>query len=180
MTADTLKSTPITNLDAVPAVPNTSGQGSPGHLRNLTAFVTPTAAGLADTTSTYKMVRLPSTAKLKSLKINLEAAIETSTGLALDVGAYYSDSTIDGTQASLQGTSISATAFGSTLVGLRSSAVTMDGMPGYKPSLRDKELWDGLGLASNPGGFIDIVIAVHTAATGAVSKQMGVSVEYVD
>lgn len=180
MTADTLKSTPITNLDTIPAVPNTTGQGSPGVLRNLTGYVLPTTAGLVDTGSTYKMVRLPSTAKLKALKVNVEAAIDTSTGLALDIGAYYSDSTIDGTQSSLQGTSISATCFGNTLTGLRSSALTMDGLSSFKPSLRDKELWDALGLASNPGGFIDVVIAVHTAATTAVSKQMGVSVDYVD
>jgi hypothetical protein len=36
-----------------------------------------------------------------------------------------------------------------------------------------------LGLSANPGGNIDIVLAVHTAATGAASHEVGVSARYV-
>src|ERR1700749_1713342 len=102
MAADALKSVGITNLDSTPVVPNTTGEGGPGYQRNITGYVTTTAAGLGNTSSTYKLVRLPSNAKVKALKLVADAALDTSTGLKIDVGAYYSDSTVDVTQPSLQ------------------------------------------------------------------------------
>lgn len=179
MAADTLKSLSITNLDAVPVVPNSTGEGAVGYNREVSDYVVPTAVGLADTGSKYKLLRLPTVAKLKALRLNLEAAIETSTGLVIDVGAYYSDATSDGTAAGNQGTAISVSCFLAASTGLQSSAVTVDALAGYKPSLRNQPLWQGLGLASDPGGFIDVVLAVHTAASAAVSKQVGAQASYV-
>lgn len=180
MVADALKSASITNLDTVPVVPNSTGEGGPGYVRNASDYVTPTAAGLADTGSKYKMVRVPSNAKLKRMTLSVEAAIETSTGLALDLGAYYSDSTQDGTPPGVQGTAISVNCFLAASTGFRSSAVAdVNALAALKPSLRNQPLWQAVGLTSDPGGFIDIVLAVQAAATGAASKQVGLDVSYV-
>ncbi len=180
MVQDLLKSASITNLDSFPIVANSGGEGALGKLHEISDYVTPTTAGLADTTSKYKLVRVSPEVKLKQLKLNIAAAIETSTGLALDVGAYYSDSTVDGTPVALQGTAIAVAAFGAILTGFRSSAIgEVDALTAFSPVKRNQRLWEALGLSSNPGGNIDIVLAVHTAATGAASVPIGVSAKLV-
>jgi len=184
MTADTLSSASITALDIMtagtgPIAIPTAGQGSPNVLYQVGDYVTPTTAGLADTGSKYKLIRLSPEVKVKSIELFVSAAIETSTCLAIDLGAYYSDSTVDGTPAALQGTSISVNAFGAILTGLRSSFIgKIDGAPTWSAVNRNKRLWEALGLSSNPGGNIDIVAAVHTAATGAVSVALGVDIKF--
>lgn len=180
MVQDLLKSASITNLDASPVVSNTSGVGATGPLVNISDYVTPTAAGLADTTSKYKVLRVNFSAKLKALSLAITAAIETSTGLALNVGAYYSDSTVDGTPVALQGTAISVNCFASALTSFRSSALgRFDALGAFSIPNRNKPLWQALGLASNPGGSVDIVVAVQAAATGAASVPLQASAEVV-
>ena len=180
MAADTLKSLSVTTLDTIPAIANTAGEGGQGFLKSINDFVTPTAAGLASTSSTYKMVRLPSNVKVKAMKLSVAAAIETSTGLTLDLGAYYSDSTVDGTNYANQGVLISANAFLAASSAFQSSAVAdVNAFAAVSPAKRNLPLWSVLGLASDPGGFIDIVLAVHAAATGAASQAVGLQVDYV-
>lgn len=179
MVADALRATEITSLDATPSAQLTAGEGAKAYDVVKTDYVTPTAAGLADTTSKYKLVRLPSNAKLKALTLSVQAAIETSTGLAIDVGAYYSDSTVDGTAVANQGVAISVNCFAAALTGFRSSAVAdLNALAAFKPSLRNLPLWSALGLTSDPGGYIDVVAAVQAAATGAVSKELGARAAY--
>lgn len=181
MAADALKSVGITNLDAIPTVPNTTGEGGPGYAKNITGYCTTTAVGLGNTSSKYKLVRLPSNAKVKALKLVADAALDTSTGLAIDVGAYYSDSTVDGTQPALQGTAIGVAAFASAITTFRSSALgPVEALGAYTTVMRDQPLWQALALATDPGGFIDIVAAVHTAATTAGSGNLGIECNYVE
>lgn len=174
---DTLKSGSITNLDASPVVENTTGNGGPGYVKTQYDNVTPTTGGLASTSSTYKILRVPTTIKLNALSIKTLTAIETSTGLALDVGAYYSDSTTDGTQPTLQGTAISVNCFAAAST--FQSLTSLDCLTAYSIPKRQQPLWQGLGLASDPGGFIDIVVAVHTAATGAVSSPVQLKADFI-
>ncbi len=182
MTADALKSTSITNLDASPYVPNTTGEGAPGYLRNNSDYVTPTALGLADTTSTYKVIRVPTNIKLKNLKLVIDTALDSgSPALAWDVGAYYSDSTIDGTPVANQGALISANCFAAAVVIY--AAGEADILTAYSVSKRNQPLWTALAIGINgndPGGFIDVVLAVHTAANTAASHKVGVNASYVD
>lgn len=187
MVADAISSASITALDSLNSVSTggpiaipTSGEGSSGKTHDISDYVTPTAAGLADTGSKYKLVRVSPEIKLKDLKLAVTAAIETSTGLAFDVGAYYSDSTVDGTPSALQGTVISVNCFAAVVTGFRSSALgSVDVLTAFSVIKRNQRLWEALGLTSNPGGNIDVVLAVHTAATGAASVPIGVDGKFV-
>lgn len=184
MAADTLKSTSIVSLD-LPNFPTTptTGQGAQGYQKSYDDYVIPTTAGLILTTSTYKMVRVPTNAKIKKITLNADAALDTSTGLALDVGAYWSDSPVDGTPVSLQGTLISANCFAAALA-FQATFQGVDATGAWTQAEKLTELWSALsitynGVAVDPGGFIDIVIAVHTAATTAASHALGLRVEFV-
>jgi hypothetical protein len=187
MAADTLKSTSITNLDAVPVVQNSTGEGAPGYSRAISDSAAPTAAGLAAIGSAYKLVRIPSNVKLKSINIVTDAALDTNAAptLAAKVGAFYSDGTQDGTQPALQGTAVntgadfaaSGTKFGSATA----ATLNVDGLGALTLPNRNKPLWAALGLASDPGGFFDIVLTLTAvAATAAAGGNVGVVVQYVD
>lgn len=177
----TINSASITNLDATPVVQNTTGEGAPGYYKNASDYVTPTTGQLGSTATIMKMVRLPSNAKLKALKLTAAAALDSSTGLVLDVGAYYSDATADGTSSANQGALISANCFSAANAGFKSSALgPVDALNSYSVVKRNQPLWKGLGLSSDPGGFIDIAVAVNTIATTAVSSALGAEVAYVE
>lgn len=173
MAADTVKSASITSLDAASPSLNPSlieGAGAPGWLVDHSDYVAATAAGLASTSSTYKMVRLPSSCTLKSARLFTKSGLDSSTGLAIDLGAYYSDDTNDGTPYSLQGVLISATCFVSNVAfGQSSAGSNIDALSNLDANLRNSQLWQQVGLASDPGGYIDMVLAVHTIASGTAA-----------
>lgn len=174
MAADTLSSASITNLDAFPVVANTAGEGAQTDSREQSDYVKPTTAGLVDTGSKYKLLRVSPEIKLKSLVAIVDGVLDSSTGLAIDVGAYYSDSTVDGTPTALQGTSISVNCFAAALAVFQSSSVAdVNVLTAFSLPKRNQRLWEALGLSANPGGSIDIVVAVHTAATTAASHNLG-------
>jgi len=183
MTADALKSLSITDLDATPVVQHTAGQGAPGSLKAVSDYVTPTTGGLGSTSSTYKMVRVPTQVKLKELKI-ISAQLDSngSPTLAVDVGAYYSDSTVDGTASANQGNAVNAAAndFGdNVLIASAASISATDVLTNFGADKRNKALWDALGLSSDPGGYFDIVVTVEAIAATAVSAIMGLEARYV-
>lgn len=108
----TVKSTQITNLDSIPIVYNTSGQGAKGAL-NVTegsAMSGTQAAGTAGDII-LRLCRIPATAKVKAVYV--DGAAQT-TGV-WNVGLYYSDATNDGTPASQQGLVVDADFFGSNV-----------------------------------------------------------------
>lgn len=188
MAADTLSSQSIINLDAATSpyqiVANTTGVGAPAAVRESSDYVSNTALGLQDTSSKYKMVRLPLYAKVKGLRLSADARPDSGTGLVVDVGAYWSDSQYDGTPASLQGTAICTTAFASS-VAFNSSFREVDVGAAWSVANQNLPLWQALGLSANsisgapPAGFIDIVVAVHTAATTGAATKIGLSVKHV-
>jgi len=176
MGTSTLKSAAITNLDAIPVVAVTTGEGAPGYLREVDAYITTVAAD--DTSSTYRLARLPATAKVKS--VHFESADTGGTG-TVNVGLYHSDSTVDGTPVSLQGDVIDADFFASAIdvsgAAVARTDITNEG--GFYPiSARNQPLWQAAGLSSNPGGFIDVVISVAASLTNAAV--MGVGITFVD
>lgn len=174
-----LKSASITNLDATPVVPNSTGEGAPGYIKNASDFVTVGAADSA--TSTYRVARLPTNAKLKALKLFADAILDSngSPTLTYGVGAAYSDSTVDGTASSLQGTLISATAFRATAAFGATGNISADVLTAYGAAKRNQPLWQGLGLTSDPGGFIDVLVTVGVAAATGVSAAIGADAAYV-
>jgi hypothetical protein len=87
------KSPSIINLDASPIVAMPTGEAAPGLRRvindNLTANVGDSIASI------YRVVRVPTNAKIKQLLLNYPTA---STAGATDIGIAFSDSLTDGTQ----------------------------------------------------------------------------------
>lgn len=172
-----LKSAPITNLDAIPAVQNTAGIGAPGELRQVDGFASSVSGDLAG--STYQLVRIPSNAKVKT--VIWESAAMGAGKISLSV--YYSDATQDGTAKANQGLVVpttGATFFASqidcTSAIPQTNEVNQSG--NYPIAYRQKELWDALALSADPGGYFDIVAVVDTTAitTGAA---MYLKVDYV-
>ncbi len=164
MATEAVKSAQITNLDAVPVVRVTEGTGAPGFLRSVdgsAAFTSGPTAG-----STYQLVRLPTAAKVKSVKLWLDAAVTTFTG---NVGIYYSTSSSDGTPKANQGTAVNATFFGSAvaLAAVIEPTETSGQSGTYVGALRMKQLWDALGLSTDPGGFFDLVVTTTATNNGA-------------
>ena len=178
--ASALKSLQITGLDGTPAVSYTTGEGAPGNMRTVDGYVT---ALSADTTSSvYKFVRLPSSAKIKSVHY---ASMVASAGAA-DLNIAYSDSTVDGTSAANQGTipqisSANNKLFGAanTLVGTGQKVdATFLNTTNFPLTATALPLWAALGLASDPGGMFDVQMNVTTAIT--TGGLIYVSVDYVD
>lgn len=184
MTADALKSASITNLDASPVVTNTSPNGAKYDDQRYSDYVTPTAAGLADTTSKYKLVRVPTNCYLKGVTLIADAPLDSngSPTLAVDVGIYYSDSTVDGTPVALQGTVVSgqtATIASNVLFGAAATKAVRVDAGTWTSVKRQQPLWQAAGLSSDPGGRFDIVMAVHATAATAVSKAVTAEVSAV-
>ena len=181
MAAQLASSASITNLDTLGPGPiaNTGGQGAPAFSRIINDYVAVTTAGLGNTGTKLKVVRLKSNVKLKRLILNTDAALDTngSPTLAFDVGAYYSDSTVDGTAVANQGAVISVNAFAAALAfGATFQNVAADAK--LTAAGHNQELWNFLGLDSNPGGYIDIVVAVHTIAATAVAGNLEIRAEF--
>lgn len=159
----------ITNLNATPAVRATSGMGGAGWLRTTmgrcaaltTAF---TAGGI------LRMVRVPSNVVIVEVYWKVDASVTT---VDCDIGCYYSNAA-DGTtptNVAAADTTINATYFASavdmhtastggwTPIGFESTTVTA--AKALQP------LWQGLGLSSDPGGFIDICFTNTSTTSGA-------------
>lgn len=178
MATENLKSTPITNLDTIPVSRDTSGEGGGGYVRNKGGYSAPSASASAG--STYRLVRLPSNAKVK--QILFESAAQAAGKFNLSV--YYSDSTQDGTPPGVQGVIVPTTGdqfFASDIDCASAVAITdvTNESGNYPIDKRNQPLWQALGLASDPGGFMDIVAVVHTTAVTTGTGKFGISVDYV-
>jgi len=100
MSAEQIKSPSITNLDTVPIIPNTAGQGASGRPVQVDDTVSCAATPLQSTKSVYRLVRFPTGAIIKSLTIATNKALDSGTPtLAMDFNVAWSDSTLDGTPA---------------------------------------------------------------------------------
>ena len=177
MTTEALKSTLITNLDTIPVVTNTEGEGGPTRLKHINGFVTVSASMAAG--STYRLVRLPTTAKVKAVIFESQAQGAGKFNLSV----YYSDSTIDGTAVANQGLIVPTTGDQFFAADIDcASAVARAGYTNnsgnYTVDTRNKALWDALALTSDPGGYFDIVAVVHTTAVTTGTGKISCEVEY--
>lgn len=106
MAKDTVLSNSIALLDTTnPSVMVSAGQGAVSELYEVDDYCAATAAGLGTAGSIYRMVRFPTSAKIKSFVFYTDVAIDTSAtaSLQFDFNIAFSDSTIDGTPTNLQG-----------------------------------------------------------------------------
>ncbi len=164
MTTEALKSTAITSLDAAPPVRTTSGRGAQGRLEHIDGVITVTDGDLA--TSTYAMVRIPSNAVVKDLKIAVDTTVTT---LTCDIGLSYSTGN-DGTPIALQGTVLDADFFASgvDLKTKTSGPVSqMNESATYTAAKRLQPIWQAAGLTSDPKGYFDVVLTNTATNSGA-------------
>lgn len=174
MTTEALKSTPITNLDASPPVRTTTGFGAAGVLIHVDGTLTVTTGKTLG--STYAMVRLPSTARVKRVEACLDAAVTT---FDADIGVYYPTGgpVPSGTA---NGTVILAALFASA-VDLHAIIVPtgyLDESTTYTAAKRQQPLWQAAGLTSDPGCMLDIVLTSTSTNSGAAIPYL--AVEYVN
>lgn len=184
MATEALKSTTITNLDASPVALPTTGLGGPGRLVCSNDNVTSTAGVTLG--STYKVTRIPVDAKIKQVLLNTAAH---GGAAAFDVDIAFSDSTTDGTPASLQGNIVQISAADNKLFGAALTAVsaqkqidiTFSGT--FTTALQNVELWNALltlgttDYTGNPGGFFDLVL--KSTATDTSGGVLALTVYYV-
>jgi hypothetical protein len=173
MATEALKTPSITNLDTIPAAPNTSGEGGVGRLQHINDYLTTTSAVTVG--STYQLVRIPSNAKVKAVRWEAAAMTQGS----FDVGLNYSDSTVDGTAANVRGTVIDADFFATAVSA--ASAVSKTDITNesgtYTVAKRNQPIWQAVGLSSDPGGFFDVVFtSTNTITAGAL---LACEVDYV-
>lgn len=178
MTTEALKSTAITNLDASPIVANTAGHGAPAVLHSVDGYLTVSASMAAG--STYRLVRVPTKAIVKHLYFESQAQGAGKFNLS----AYYSDSTTDGTTVANQGVIVPTTGdqFFAADIDCASAVALADKVNqsgNYTADKRQKQLWDALGLTSDPGGFIDVVAVVHTTDVTTGTGKIYVDCQFV-
>lgn len=164
MASSILKSTVITNRDALPRVAN-NNRLSNAHKRTATGFVTSLAAD--DTNSRYRLVAVPSNAIIRGIYLG---SVAQGAG-AVNVGVYRN--TADGGAA--VSASLFAAAFSVAAAVARSDVTNQAGT--YTFSLREQPLWQAAGLAADPLSDLDIVVAPSTTFTNG--GQIGIEVEYV-
>ena len=179
MAGQTLKSVSITNLDATPPVRNSVGNAF-GDMISIADYVSPGATD--DTTSIYKLCRVPSNIVLRHLWVESHGTITTLTG---DFTIYFSDVTIDFTGSSAGDTGLVNSLNGTNALFAHSQVMATADTPTdvlnknakYDVSKRNQPLWQVAGLSSDPGGFFDIVFlptSVNSLTAGAV---LGVNAE---
>lgn len=174
MATEAIKSTPITNFDATPAV-RPKGPGLPGNAgRMLCVDAVATFATAMDAASTYRMVRIPSNAIVKRVIACIETAVTTFT---VDIGVYYDSSVAR--DADLRSDVIDADLFASA-VALAAVVVpteyTMESTV-YSCTKIMQPLWQAAGLSADPGGLLDIVATATATSSG--TSDLYVRVEYV-
>jgi hypothetical protein len=153
MAVEARKSSLITNADTVPAVLNNPRiDGGFERTKVATAAVT-SGDSIA---STYRLFRVPSNAVMTDLRVYCPAI----TTAATNIGVYRTEK--DGSAVVDADLFTSAQALTSALAGtdvLHESGV-------FSLANSGKELWDALGLTSDPSVFYDVTMTL-TAAAGA-------------
>jgi len=152
MAVEARKSSLITNADTVPAVLNNPRiDGGFERTKVATAAVT----NLDSIASTYRLFRVPSNAVVTDLRVYCPAI----SGAVTDIGLYRTEK--DGGAAQDADFFTSAQALTSALNGtdvLHEAAV-------FTIANSGKELWDALGLTSDPSVFYDVTMTLTAAAT---------------
>lgn len=105
MAVDTVKSQSILNLDQTPIQPITGGVGGPAFVSVVDDQAGATSTGMASTGSTYRIIRFPTGAIPKAIDFATDSYLDSHStpALVLDLNIAFSDSTVDGTPAFLQG-----------------------------------------------------------------------------
>ena len=175
MSVEHIKSTSVTNREASPPVANTAGAGAAGRLHSINDYVTAPASASAD--STLRVVRVPSNCKVKRVILESEAQAAGK----FDVGVYYPITGHTGV-ADLAANAIDQNLFAID-VDCASAVAPLDvtnyGSSAYTLGKRNQPLWQAAGLSSDPGGYFDIALTVHTTAITTGTGKTGLLVDSV-
>ena len=172
-----VKSTPVTNLDALPIVANTEGEGAEGLLKVNEGSALVTAAASID--STIQLVRVRSNCKVK--KLFLESAAQAAG--QVDVGLYYATDGTGGRPAILLASqAIDQDFFASGVIVTGAVVITeITNESGiYTIDKRSQPLWQAVGLTADPGGCFDIVATVVTADVTTGAGRIGLTAMLTD
>ena len=177
MAVDHVKSTPVTNSDASPAVANTAGEGGSAPLKCISSGSV-VAVASSSTDATYQFCRVPSSAKIKAIFFESGAQAAGT----MDIGVYYATDGVIGKPAALLAAAAIDQDFFASLVALTSLSQptnVINESATNTPAKQNQPLWQALGLTSDPGGNFDIVGTVVTAITTGTGV-MGMTVFYTD
>lgn len=160
----TLKSTAITNSTATPKVLNNPGAGGQGITKQVYGYIASVTAALS-ATSVIRLVQVPSTAVVNSVKITSGAQAAGK----FNIGVYKPDGGLIAFT--------SSDSFFTTDLDCASAVIdqecVMKATSGNTPALRNQPLWQAVGMAADPGGLLDIAATVHTTdvttGTGALA-----------
>ena len=176
MATDHVLAAGLTGLNASPMIQHWTGKAASGYLKQLEGFATVIASSATD--STYRLVRVPTNAKVKHLFLEAEA---NGASTAWNIGLWYSNDPKDGTPPALLGTVLDADFFDTALANtnaIQSVDLVATDSPGYNISEREKPLWEAAGLTTDPGGFFDIVMQPSTQV-GTGTGRVRLSCEFV-
>jgi hypothetical protein len=178
MAVDHVKSTPLTNLDATPRVPNTAGEGGTGELKFIDGYATAVAASSVG--ATYQLVRVPSSCKIKYIAFESEA----QTAGKFDLGVFYATdgSKADAATSLLVSAAVDADLFASAIdcAALVVATDVTNESTTYSLDKRTLPLWQAAGLSSDPKCNFDIVASVITTAVTTGTGKFGIKVLYTN
>lgn len=168
MATEDLKSAAITNRDAAPQTVN-DRRLSGGDLKESVATI---EAGAGDTSSKYRMIQIPSHARVSEIQLFSD---DVGASGAVDIGLY--DTTQNG--GAVVDQDFFASAVDVNTAALNGSIVTYEaGLSTNQIDDIEKKLWQQLGLTEDPKKSYDIVLTPSTAlATGGT---LSLRVRYVD
>jgi hypothetical protein len=154
-----VKSTLITNADATPVVLNSPRvDGAFEHVKVATAAITDTDS----IASTYRMFRVPSNAVMTDLRIY---SPDIGTTTISDIGLYAADG----------GAVVDADFFASALSlkdGALNGTDVLHESAVFSIANSGKELWDALGLTSDPSVFYDVAFTLTAAADATATVKL--------
>lgn len=175
MAVVTRKSTAIANRDASPTV-STMAAYDGGTIKEKEGYIT--AANGDSVGSYYPMASVPSNSRISSIVLQSEAL---GAGATVNCGVYAPTQSIPALAALgfAAGSAVNAAFFASALsVAAAVASTEIINQSGSNTlNLQEQELWQALGLASDPGCNLDIGLAM-SAATAAAGR-IGVKIKYV-
>ncbi|MDH5640521.1 MAG: hypothetical protein OEY28_04445 [Nitrospira sp.] len=154
-----VKSTLITNADATPVVLNSPRvDGAFEHVKVATAAIT---SG-DDIASTYRMFRVPSNAVMTDLRIY---SPDIGTTTIADIGLYAAD-----------GGAVADADFFASALSLKDGSLNgvdvLHEAAVFTIANSGKELWDALGLTSDPSVFYDVAFTLTAAADATATVKL--------
>lgn len=174
MTVKHQSSASLVNDVATPLVPNATGVGAQGYVKEVSDWVNVVTASAAD--STLRIVRVPTNAKVKQVILTSQAQGAGK----FDIGVYYPTDGKTGV-ADLAANAIDQDFF-ATAVDCASAVQPTDitnESGTYTADKWNQPLWQAVGLSVDPGGEFDIVATVKTTDVTTGTGILGLSVRFV-